>query len=296
MGGGSQAKEHPYSYLGASALAAMINYPLWRASAMGQSGFRVTAATMQGHAFSGIISNVPSFVAPYVHAFAPPYKGMVATIAGMTWARAAIFWGSDRGKELMKQSFPHLHPSVVTLTPPVVVSVMVQCVNQPIVRASITLQNPESNLPNIRSAVKHIYGNYGLKGLWHGTSAGILKTVPKYCTAIIVKDYMDQILPAVDPESPTYSTDTLLRSGCKSAAAGLAGAALTNPLDVIRNEMFKTNQPLVLTVKKLQEELGWRFMLRGIGKNMVAVSIPVASTIFFTDALIQLSEQFQKIE
>lgn len=58
----------------------------------------------------------------------------------------------------MKQSFPHLHPSVVTLTPPVVVSVLVQCVNQPIVRASITLQNPESNLPNIRSAVKHIHG------------------------------------------------------------------------------------------------------------------------------------------
>ena len=96
MGGGSQAMEHPYSYLGASAMAAMINYPLWRASAMGQSGFRVTAATMQGHVFSGIISNVPAFVAPYVHAFAPPYKGMVATISGMTWARAAIFWGSDR--------------------------------------------------------------------------------------------------------------------------------------------------------------------------------------------------------
>ena len=124
-------------------------------------------------------------------------------------------------------------------------------------------------------------------------SAGILKTVPKYCTAIIVKDYMDQTLPAVDNDSPTYSTDTLIRSGCKSASAGLAGAALTNPLDVIRNEMFKTNQPLILTVTKLYKELGWKFMLRGIGKNMVAVSIPVASTIFFTDALIQLTEQIE---
>ena len=107
---------------------------------------------------------------------------------------------------------------------------------------------------------------------------------------------MHQILPEVDPVSPTYSSDTLIRSGCKSAAAGLAGAALTNPLDVIRNEMFKTNKPLTLTVKQLYEEMGWRFMLRGIGKNMVAVSIPVASTIFFTDALIQLSEQLEQME
>ncbi len=56
-----------------------------------------------------------------------------------------------------------------TLTPPLFVSILVQCVNQPIVRASITLQNPESNLPNIRAAVKMIHDKYGLGGLWHGT-------------------------------------------------------------------------------------------------------------------------------
>ena len=62
-----------------------------------------------------------------------------------------------RGKEYLKVNFPQLPPSVISLTPPLVVSVMVQCINQPIVRASITLQNPESKLPNIRSAVNHIY-------------------------------------------------------------------------------------------------------------------------------------------
>ena len=35
-------------------------------------------------------------------------------------------------------------------------------------------------------------------GLWHGVSAGILKTVPKYITAIVVKDFMDEHLPYGD--------------------------------------------------------------------------------------------------
>jgi len=100
---------------------------------------------------------------------------------------------------------------------------------------------------------------------------------------------MENILPPVDPFNPNYCTNTLWRSACKSAFAGVAGAALTNPLDVIRNEMFKTNRPLLETVNLLHRELGMKFIMRGMGKNLVAVSIPLASTLFFTDALIQMS-------
>ena len=80
------------------------------------------------------------------------------------------------------------------------------------------------------------------------------------------------------------------RSACKSAAAGVAGAALTNPLDVIRNEMFKTNKSLTETVRQLHSEMGYSFLNRGMGKNLVAVAIPVGCTIFFTDALIEYSK------
>ena len=156
-------------------------------------------------------------------------------------------------------------------------------------RASITLQNPECELRNIRESIRYIYSNYGVNGLWHGTSAGILKTVPKYCTAIIIKDFMDGVLPQIDPQSATAKRDNMIRSACKSATAGIAGAVLTNPFDVVRNEMFKTNLRLMDAVKKLREEMGWKFLWRGMGKNLVAVSIPVASTIFFTDMLIQLN-------
>jgi len=85
--------------------------------------------------------------------------------------------------------------------------------------------------------------------------------------------------------------DILLRSAFKSASAGVAGALLTNPLDVIRNEMFKTNLSLMDTVASLREEMGYKFIVRGMGKNLVAVSIPVASTIFFTDMFIQFREE-----
>jgi len=296
MGGGSAAKDHPWEYLTASAAAACINYPLWRASAMAQSGFTVTGATSIGGGGSGTISfignsllrRVPSFITPYVYAFAPPYKGMVGVITGMTWARAAIFWGSDFGRDqIRKMGVDDIRATVI---PPLVISTIVQCINQPIVRASITLQNPESTLSNTMASIRHIHKNHGLGGLWHGTSAGILKTVPKYCTAILVKDFMEQRLPQIeDPSSPTYDRERMVRSAAKSATAGVAGAALTNPLDVIRNEMFKTNESLLATIRRLVHETGYGFAMRGMAKNMVAVAIPVGCTIFFTDALIQFT-------
>lgn len=278
------AKQYPFEYLLASAMAASINYPLWRASALAQSGFRVTS------------SIAPPSLSPYLYAFAPPYKGMIATVLGMTWARAAIFWGSDRGKEFLLDR--GTSPTVATLLPPLLVSTGVQCINMPIVRATITIQNPQSNLPNVWESLKHIYkhNNGGISALWHGTSAGILKTVPKYCTAILMKDWMEQVLPRPSPDSPTYKSDCLWRSAYKSAAAGVAGAALTNPLDVIRNEMFKTDRGLLHTIRTLREELGWyKFVTRGMGKNLIAVAVPVGCTIFFTDALIQYSSSRRKL-
>lgn len=56
-----------------------------------------------------------------------------------------------------------------------------------------------------------------------------------------------------------------------------------------RNEMFKKNTSLMETVRLLHKDLGYSFISRGLGKNMVAVAIPVGCTIFFTDALIQFS-------
>jgi hypothetical protein len=281
-------KDHIPEYLTASAMAATINYPLWRVSALRQSGFSIQTSR------SGFFHRL---WAPYCFALQPPYKGLIATVLGMTWARAAIFGGSEIGKDVLKSHGTSV--TTATLVPPLVVSTLVQVLNMPLVRATITLQNPQSTLPNVWSSLVYIYKHQGgLPALWHGTSAGILKTVPKYCTAIAVKDAMDSILPH-PVENDRYLE--LSRSACKAVAAGLAGAALTNPLDVLRNGMFRTNQGLVQTIHLLHEEaikagqprlaVWWR----GLVPNLVAVSLPVASTIFFTDMLIQYKLQRERI-
>ena len=168
MGAGNlHAKDYPLEYFGAAALAAAINYPLWRASALAQSGFAVPTTHFG--------QRLPASLAPYVVAFGPPYKGLFATVAGMTWARAAIFWGSDAGKAaLLTAQAPEL---VATVVPPLAVSTAVQCINMPLVRATITIQNPASTLPSVPAALQYLWRHHGLASLWHGTSAGILKTV-----------------------------------------------------------------------------------------------------------------------
>lgn len=277
---GAAAKEHPKQYFAASALASALGYPLWRAAAIGQSGFAMESVHVGG-------MTVPRAMTPYVYGFLPPYKGMAATVFGMTWARAAIFWMSDYGHDvLLSQGYSK---SVATVAPPLAISAMVQVVNQPIVRSTVTLQDPKYNLPNVFSSIRQIYSTHGVTGLWHGTTAGILKTVPKYVTAIAIKDIMEETLPQPDPSSPTYESDRFLRTVIKSASAGVAGAALTNPLDVIRNEQFKTHTGIRATVQQLWKEMGPKFMVRGLGKNMIAVAMPVGMTIMFTDLFVQQS-------
>jgi Mitochondrial carrier protein len=265
MAGGNHAKDYPYQYFGASAIAALLNYPLWRASAIGQSGFHVPR-----------YANFPSSMAPYIFAMSPPYKGAIATVFGMTWARAAIFYGSDAGRDYLQNTYSCSEEFSIVF-PPLIVSTVVQFINMPVVRATVTIQDPANALPNVWSSIKFIYTSHGIKGLWHGTSAGILKTVPKYCTAIIVKDFMEVYMHRPDPillSKEQYKFEILKNSAIKSATAGIAGAVLTNPLDVIRNEMFKTNQTLTQTVRHLYCTTGYQFLWRGMGKNVVAVALP----------------------
>jgi hypothetical protein len=83
------------------------------------------------------------------------------------------------------------------------------------------------------------------------------------------------------------------RSAKIAVTAGLAGAALTNPLDVVRNEMFITEEGMVPCLKRMTQEQGFKWFGRGLAKNMVAVALPVASTIFLTDRFIEMAAEEQ---
>lgn len=261
------ASSNPTSYFAASAVSALTFFPLWKAAAIGQSGYHVAGA---------------GYWQKYFQAMKPPWRGSLVVIGGMTWARAAIFYGSDMGSRHMKSQGYNL--AVSSTVPSLVVSIFAQTMNQPFVRSSIMLQNPgeelsKKALPNI-AMLKHLAATKGLTSWWTGLDAAILKTAPKYMVAVLIKDFMGHWLAPVDKSD---HTGTLIKSAKIAVTAGVAGAVLTNPLDVVRNEMFKTEEGMIGCSMRMTQETGLRWFGRGVGKNLLAVAAPIASTIFLTD-------------
>ena len=101
-------------------------------------------------------------------ALQPPYRAAFHVVAGMTWARAAIFYGSDAGRcvgldEMLSKFLlysrslchsgyllAHGAPSgVATVAPPLLLSIGVQAVNMPLVRCSIMLQDPQTKFTSV---------------------------------------------------------------------------------------------------------------------------------------------------
>jgi len=257
----------PIYYFSASGTSALMFFPLWKAAAIGQSGYKVAG---QG------------YWTKYLSAMKPPWRGSLVVIGGMTWARASIFYGSDIGSRWMRRQ--GFGTGVSATVPSLLVSTFAQTVNQPFVRSSIMLQNPGEQLaarlfPNA-AMLKHLVATKGVLSLWVGLDAAILKTVPKYIVAVVIKDYMGEWLAPVDPNDHRAN---MVKSAKISVTAGVAGAVLTNPLDVVRNEMFKTEERMIPCMVRMSRETGLRWFARGIGKNWVAVAAPIASTIFLTD-------------
>jgi len=257
----------PLPYFGASAVSAFVFFPFWKAAAIGQSGYHVQGA---------------GYWQKYFEAMKPPWRGSVVVISGMTWARAAIFYGSDTGSRALKAQ--GYHQGVASTVPSLAMSVFAQTANQPFVRSSIMLQNPSEELarrtfPNI-SMLQHLAQTKGIGSWFTGLDAAILKTAPKYMVAVLIKDYMGQWLAPVDPKDKAA---TLFKSAKVAMTAGVAGAVLTNPLDVVRNEMFKTEEKMVACMARMSKETGFQWLGRGMQKNYIAVALPIASTIFLTD-------------
>lgn len=157
----------------------------------------------------------------------------------------------------------------------------------PLVRASIMLQDPTCTQRHVAGVMRELVHTRGWGSLWHGLSAGLFKAVPKYVTAVCVKQWMEaQLAPVADPQR--HRSAVLARAAKKAVAAGVCGAVLTNPLDVVRNCMFRTDLGLVASVRHLYAREGWRFLAKGMGNNLIAVAVPVATTIWLADIFTRL--------
>lgn len=102
-----------FCHFGASTIAAVINFPLWRAAAIQQSGFKLSGSNVMIRYYRAVTT--------------PPFKGFIATIAGMAWARGAIFYCSEHGKSALSK-FGIPAPFAQTL-PPLVTGILVQIIN-----------------------------------------------------------------------------------------------------------------------------------------------------------------------
>lgn len=263
----------PVPYLAASAISAFATFPMWRLATIGQSGYELHASSALGR---------------FLEAARPPWRGAFVVVAGMTWARATIFFGSDEGARCLRRR--GWNSAAATALPPVLISAYVQIANQPFVRSSIMLQgDPQvrfaatSRLPNL-AVLRHLHRTRGASAWWLGTGVGLSRTVPKYVAAIAAKDAMEKWLPLVGDDSSQAAAS--LRSVAKSVTAGTAGAVLTNPLDVLQNEMFKTEEGVSTCFRRLCREEGARWPLRGCRQNVMASAVPIAATIFLTDTFI----------
>eukprot|EP00441_Pelagodinium_beii_P045032 CAMPEP_0197625624 /NCGR_PEP_ID=MMETSP1338-20131121/4937_1 /TAXON_ID=43686 ORGANISM="Pelagodinium beii, Strain RCC1491" /NCGR_SAMPLE_ID=MMETSP1338 /ASSEMBLY_ACC=CAM_ASM_000754 /LENGTH=270 /DNA_ID=CAMNT_0043196077 /DNA_START=45 /DNA_END=854 /DNA_ORIENTATION=- len=262
----------PVPYFAASAVSSMATFPLWKAATVGQSGYALKAQSALGR---------------FWEAAMPPYRGGFVVVSGRTWGTAAIFFGSDEGSRWMRRC--GWSAAASSTLPPLLISAYVQIANQPFVRSSTLLQGDpqvsfahKCNSPNL-AVLRHLWRKDGVAALWLGTGVGILRTVPKYVTAIMAKDVMEELLAPADGSA----SSVLFRSAKKSAAASVVGATLTNPLDVAQNEMYKTGEGFWPTVKRLQASEGSRWFFRGVEKNVFASAVPIALTIFLTDTFTQ---------
>lgn len=80
------------------------------------------------------------------------------------------------------------------MTPSTHVAVRVRTISEtylhyPCARRSVGhwSQDPTSQVGSVTESLGIIYRKGGIPALWHGTSAGIMKTVPKYCIAVAMK-------------------------------------------------------------------------------------------------------------
>jgi len=264
----------PLPYLAASAVSSTVTFPFWKAAVVGQSGYALTSTSALGR---------------FWEAARPPWRGALVVVSGMTWGRAAILFGSDEGSRwLVRNGWGAI---ASTALPPVLISAYVQVACQPLMRSSIMLQGDpqvrfaaESRTPII-AVMRHLCRTKGVGALWRGTGVGLMRTVPKYVVTIAAKNAMEGLLPPADGGPGAV----VVRSAKKGLAAGVLGSVITNPFDVAQNEMFKTEESLPATVRRLCREEGSRWMLRGCSKNVVASAMPMACTIFLTDAFSSLS-------
>ena len=221
----------PEVYFAASGCAAIVNYPLWKASAVAQSGF---------DARLGVEGRLRSLLAPLdAHA----YKGLIPVVSGMTWARAVIFYGSDRGAAALRAAGAR-DPLLTTLPRPPSSSSARRVQLDATSRSCAAGHDPGPPRARTRACPRRCARSTARAGS-RGCGAARRRACSRRCPSTARRSRSRNSWSTGCRARARGGRARALRGaralGGRSCAAALAGAVLTNPLDVIRNEMFKTD-------------------------------------------------------
>ena len=122
---GSAAKEYTMEYFWGLKLAAVVNYPLWHVSALGQSDFRLAL-----HSYPPLIANsrwLPIYMPLDCHIMA---EWLPLWACNFLWK-----WLWQMANNTCFLGATHKISLQLPIAPPLITSTAVQCVNMPLVRA-----------------------------------------------------------------------------------------------------------------------------------------------------------------
>lgn len=249
--------------------ATAVNFPFWSATVKAQAGYNFHGMTVKEK---------------LMNAMKGPYRGFGATMVSATTARASIIFLSEKGAVALKDK--GCSPRTANTVSSASSAVAVSMATHPVLRSVVLLQDPNSPQKTMGQSFRSIIEREGASGLWVGSGVHALRSIPKYTVAFTVKNYLDETLPN-GPNDEQTSGKML----AKSLGAGVSSAAVSNPLDVIRNVKMQpdfASKPYHAVVSDLFEKEGLAFMARGLGRNMISVGMPMAIGFYITDLIHQV--------
>ncbi|KAL7520165.1 hypothetical protein ACHAWX_004909 [Stephanocyclus meneghinianus] len=132
-----------------------------------------------------------------------------------------------------------------------------------------------------RHAVQHIYGKYGITGLFRGVSATALRQGPSFAVYFASYNHLREIA------AEHRCNDSLILSMTAGGIAGSLSWAVVYPIDVIKSRIqampldSKLNHSITAVTRQFLQENGWMGLYRGFWLTVIR-AFPVNGVIFPT--------------
>ena len=133
------------------------------------------------------------------------------------------------------------------------------------------------NENSLRGILRHIYGNYGFRGLYKGFGPLLLREIPFSCIQMPTYELAKSMY--IRHDKPFMTTTETLKAGF---IAGSVAAVLTNPIDVIKTNIM-TQRTVIYSgfadcAAKLYEDHGLKVFGRGMVYRVSAIG---SMSLFF---------------